>query len=511
MSPFATKEAGPRRGMRLERVIMIIEALLLCAAVSVFVWFGIRVFSGPFLPSSEVNDGFGYFMGAKSFFINHQLRAPAIFLDNVSSIGEFYAHGFVYSLINGGVALIVGWHNKLIVAVNVILLVAAGAFVLMRREAWRWKLILLLLFLTFYLTPTMTFAFMQETIHLLLALIVGQFLMMIFDQEDDGRRKRLLLGYYVLIAVVALMRPTWAFWAVGPLALTGTRRDFAVLGGLAAFSIVLGYLYLKLLFAPYPYYTPYAATSAALADHEYVAAVRAIFEFLRSNAAKLFVSKFYIFGTTYIPNLYTLLVIAVTFYLLECYRRVADRRALAVALVGIFYIAAILVMYDVLAGARTIGVVFVLQLVYLVAARRRALVAGLALFQVAMFPSVVGITNHIIDVQSKSGDYAARHADWLRTIHDIGPAIEAGHRATVYLDNALTNSEYPVNIHLPLRSGDGYPLRYSLDLVASLPMIERRFDAGFIDYVLTAQRLSRADLTPVRQSGNLYLYRVKRE
>lgn len=312
------------------RRIVLVESLLLSLIPAIFVWFAVRVYVGPYLPSSAINDGFGYFVEAKSFFLNHQLRSAVIHLNRISPIGEFYSHGFAYSLINGGFALLVGWHDKLIIRINVVLLATAVTFILTRSYEWPWKLVLLLLFMTFYLTPTMTFAYMQEIVHLLLALVLGQLLMTIIDQEDTGRNWGLMLCYYILIAVFALMRPTWVFWAVGPLALANSRRDLVLFGSLSVLYLGLGYLSLKLFFAPYPYYTPYAATAAALADHQVIAAARAFLEFLRQNSAKLLSNHFYIFGETYIPNMYNFLILGITVYLFRCSRHAGDRRALAI-------------------------------------------------------------------------------------------------------------------------------------------------------------------------------------
>lgn len=491
--------------------LVLAELVLIGLVIAVFIAFGIKICVGAFLPSTEVNDGFGYFVGARSFYLNHELRAGLVHLGLVSPIGGFYSHGFAYSLLNGGVALLVGWHDKLIVAINVILLAAAAAFVLTRPQAWRWKLALLVLLLTYYITPTMTFAFMQETVHLALALVMGRLLMAIIDREPVARDWGLIAGYCLLMVICALLRPTWVFWAAGLLAIAKSRRDFLLLALLALLYLVMGYLFLKLFFAPYPYYAPYQAASAAIADHRWMEAAAAAAEVLGQNAAKLFSHQFYMFGDTWIPNGYTCAIIGITAYLFACYRIHGDHRALAVALIATAYIGAIFVVYDVLAGARTVAVVFVLQLVYLTAARKKALVTMLALAQIAMFPAVAGITGRIVGFQIDAGEYAIRNSDRLQQLGKIASAIEIGRDATIYLDNALTNVEYPPTMHLPLRSSDGHALRYSQDYLATKPMAKRKFDLGYLDFVLAAEPLSHSGLTAVYDSDLLHLYRVKHD
>jgi hypothetical protein len=395
--------------------------------VATFGWLGARVWWGPYLPSSAISDGVGYFMGARSFYLNHSLRAPIVHLDKVSLIGEFYSHGFAYSLINGGAGLVVGWRDDLIIAVNVVLLGIATLFILTRRYGWPWRLALLLLLLTFYLTPTMTFAYMQETVHLLFALTLGHLLMRIVAGEQTRQDRRLVVWYCLFVALLALVRPTWVLWAAGLFAVAGSRRDRL----LAASLFGLGFVYQQLFFAPYPYYTPYAETVAALQEHRFGDAAHAFARFLGQNAAKLFSDQFYIFGTTFIPNACTGGVIVLTAYLYWRYRFRGDRPALAVALIA--------TGYDVRAGARIVAVVFILQLVYLVRTKKRATIAVLVVIQLATFPAVVGMTGRIIGAQASAGEYAVHHRAQLQTVRDLGSAINMGRRATIYVDNALSN------------------------------------------------------------------------
>jgi hypothetical protein len=490
------------------RQIVFAELFLLGIVLATFAWFVARIYGGPYLPSSAINDGFGYFLGAKSFYLNHTLGGPSLHLDNVSLIGEFYAHGFAYSLINGGAAFIVGWHDRLIIALNLVLLAMAALFILTRSYAWPWKLGFLLVFLTYFLTPVMTFAYMQEIIHLLLALVIGHLLLVIVQRDEIDRPWRLIATCYALIAVAALLRPHWVFWAAGFLAIVRSRRDLALFGLLAVAYLGLGAAFLKLFYAPYPYYTPLAGTFAALAQFHIAEALRAYLGFLSENLSKLFRGDLYIFGLTHLPNAYTFLIGGFTVYLFYRYHRYSDRLALAVACVSAPYILTFVFIWDTLSLARHLGVIFVLQVMYLVMSGRTALVCALAAAQIALFPLVVGIMQRVVDLQASAGEYAVQHREQLRKVQDIGSAIRTGHRATIYLDDALTNIQYPLTIHLPLRSGDGYPLRYSQDISATRPMPERKFDPGFLDFVLSAEALSRPDLALAYQVDNLYLYKV---
>jgi hypothetical protein len=491
------------------RRIVQAEILLLCLVLAAFAWFAVMVYRSPYLPSAAANDGFGYFIQAKSFYLNHTLRGALLHFNFVSPVGEFYSHGFAYALIDGAVALIVGWHDKLIIAINIALIATAALFIVTRRDPWAWKLALVLLFLSYFLAPTMTFAYMQEAVHLLLGVLLGFLLMRIIDSEDEERAWALILCYMTAVAAAALMRATWVFWAFGLLALVKSRRDLAGFGFIVLAYLVLGYLFKNLFYAPFPFFTPYGTAAAALADHRLFDAARAAFEYMAQNFGKLFVNTYYVFGKTWIPNIWMMLMIGITGYLGYRFIAFRDRHALAAALIGAVYVAALLVTYDALTGPRIVGPVFVLQLVYLVKTRHLRLVAGILACQLLAFPGVIAITGHIVDFQAKAGAYATQNREQLRAANDLALAIKLGRPATIYLDKAFHFSEFPLTIHLPLRSADGQPLRYSQDLLATLPMSQRVFDRRFIDFVLSKVAVSRADLKLAYQAQALYLYRLE--
>ena len=509
---IALKAIWPRGRVSVSpRQVVLAESILLALVLAFFVWSAVWIYSHPYLPASQANDGFGYFIHAKAYYLTHRLDGVLLHLNFVSAIGQFSSHGFVYSLINGGVARIVGWNDKLIITVNILLLAMSVLFIWTRSYPWPWKLAFLLIFLTYFLTPTMTFAYMQEIVQLLLALVIGHLLFAIVEREETGRKWPLLAGYYMLITAGALMRPSWAFWAAGLLAIVRSRRDFLVFGSLTVAYTGLGYSLIKLFYAPYPYNAPHERTFAALKELRIADAAEAYYEFLSTNLSKFFSGNFYVFGLTHIPNAYTLLMSGLTGYLFYQFYRYGDRFALAVACIASPYVLAFTFFYDALSAGRHMGVIFVLQATYLVISRKTVLVAALVATQLALFPTVIGITNRIIDFQARAGEYAVKNPEWVSAIRDLGAAIAIGRPATIYLDNAFHHTEFPLALHLPLQSADGQPLRYSQDLVATLPMAARKFDPDLQDFVLSAVQVAgRPDLTLKYHARNLYLYQIER-
>jgi hypothetical protein len=265
----------------------------------------------------------------------------------------------------------------------------------------------------------------------------------------------------------------------------------------------------NLFYAPYPFFSPYGNAVAALADHRIFDAARAAFGYLAQNSGRFFDNLYYVFGETWILNIWMMLTIGVTGYLGYRFISFRDRHALAVALIGAIHVIAIILTYDVRAGPRIAGPVFLLQLIYLVKTRHLRLVVAILVCQLVAFPAVIAITGHIVDVQVKAGEYAIENREQLRAVDDFRLAINLGRPAMIYVDNAFHHVGYPLTIHLPLRSGDGQPLRYSQDLLATSPMPQRIFDRSFIDFVLSKAAVSRPDLKLVYQTKDLYLYRLE--
>jgi hypothetical protein len=496
-----------RRALTLQRIILA-ERICLGVVILIFVSFAVKVYAEPYLPANELNDGIGYFVGAKAFYVNHTLGGVTLHGNNVSPVGEFYTHGFFYSLVNGTIALVFGWHDKLIIICNMALLAACAALIVWNRYSWPWALALLLVFLTYYIVPTMTFAYYQEIVQLLIALILSRLLFTIFDMGKTSERRIFVVCYYVIVTMAAIMRPSWAFWAFGLVPIGNSRREKIVIGSVAVAYIGLGYLSHRLFYAPYPYFTPMADIVAAAGGGDIARALSIEGRLLSSNFRSLFDGDLYVFGQTSIPYFYHLIIFLNTAYLYFLFRQRADRAALAVALVGTVYILIIFTVWQAASGVRQIAPVFVLQMIYFVERRNSILVGAFAIMQLMMLPAVVAVTGQIVDAHVRAGRYAVENPGRPEALNNLGSAVSIGRRATILVDETLAKEPYPPMVHFALRSADGYPIRYSFELYASQPMSARKFDTTFLDFVLTPQPLSRPDLTLVYMKNNFYLYRM---
>jgi hypothetical protein len=495
-----------RRLARPESALIIVFLALAVVLSFYFCWL-VRIFSSPYLPSSLASDGIGYYLSSKSFFINKTLSAPLIHLDKVSAIGDFYSHGFAYPLLNGTAGIIFGWNDRIIIVVNLALAAVAALILLFLRDKFRVGLLLLVL-ATFYITPTMTLSYMQETIHILFA-VGASLLFLRAAAANEPLRWQAVATFYAVLILAALFRPLWLLWSVALPALGRTKKEHGIHLGLAAAGILLSLVFMKLFYAPYPYYSPQDEIISALRAHGVFGAASVTIKTVWQNITKLTADEFYIFGKTRLPNIYTLVIIILNFYFLYRFRKSDNRVFLAGFLIGTAYIGAIFFLYDTLAGARQLAAVFAMQMVFLTYAGPTSLVAAIAVLQLILFPMVVTMTNHVLEFQLEAGLHARRNSHKLAELQRIGEAIHEGRRTTIYVDPKLSNAKYPLIVHYPLQGADRYPIRYSLDIFASGPLGEHAFDRSFIDYVLSADPVEQQDLQPVYTSKSFYLYRLR--
>lgn len=476
----------------------------LVAVLFFYVRWIIYVFLNPYLPSAYVNDGFGYYLSSKSFFINKTLSAPLIHLDKVSPIGEFYSHGFAYPLLNGTIAIILGWSDHIIIVVNIAIAAIVVTLLSFGKDRLA-SLLIILIISTFYIMPTMTLSYMQETIHILFA-VVASLLIIRIASTNERLRWPLVAVLYGTLVVAALFRPLWLLWSIALLALGRTPREYCIHIGLAAAGLLMSVIFMRLFFAPYPYYSPQDTILSALRENNTLGAISFIVQTIHTNIKKLYIDDFYIFGNTRIPNIYTLIIISVNFYFIYQYFKLKDRIFLAGFIIGTIYIGAVFSLYDTLAGARQLAAVFVMQIIFLGARGYTKLIAAIAIFQLILFPRVAEITKHVVKLQQNAGVAAKTNSDDIAEIQRISDLIHEGRRTTIYVDRELSNADYPLIIHYPVQSADHYPIRYSLDMFTSSPIDKHVFNS-FFDYILSATPISRKDLLPIYEGKSYHLYR----
>jgi hypothetical protein len=134
--------------------------------------------------------------------------------------------------------------------------------------------------------------------------------------------------------------------------------------------------------------------------------------------------------------------------------------------------------------------------------------AALVLIQLVMLPDTIAITSRVSDAQIRAGNFEREHREQLASFGKLGSEIRIGRRATILVDNTLSNGDYPLLVHFPLRSADGYGLRYSLDLFSSQPLSDRKLDSAFLDFVMSSTPVNRGDLTLLYSDSYLYLYKI---
>ncbi len=175
------------------------------------------------------SDEFFYFLNARSFFENHTLRASLSCTGRGSRLFGADAHGFAYSLLHGGLATITGWRSSNFQWLNILFILSAlvvlffqSQFTLYRKV---WMSISILLFPAVPLYP---FTFMQECLHMLIAILAG---VILFHLHARCNNRNFIILFLLLILAGSLFLSTWLLWLIGliPLAKTKKQRWFFIL------------------------------------------------------------------------------------------------------------------------------------------------------------------------------------------------------------------------------------------------------------------------------------------
>ncbi|MBC6936157.1 MAG: hypothetical protein DWB42_09985 [Chloroflexi bacterium] len=221
-------------------VSLLLPALLMGSRLDAYTpaWSDEIVYWHSALTFSQVGFDGGYYTHAEQ-------PAPAAF-------SHFDTHGPWFSMLLGGIARLAGWYPQSVPFLNLLLLTAALAlFVWFTRPDARQLLFTGLLMLVFW--PVLLYApsSMQEGLHQAAAVaLAGLFFIRLTQGENTPRR--VLLAAAALIALVALLRLTWALLFL-PLLAYGSGRARQVRLLLAGAGFVAAFLLFQWLGAPYPY------------------------------------------------------------------------------------------------------------------------------------------------------------------------------------------------------------------------------------------------------------------
>jgi hypothetical protein len=215
------------------------EVIALLAILSIYGWLFLQVGSN-YLP--VWSDEFFYYTNANSFFQNNTLQAALTFNGSGSRFIGADAHGFAYPLLNGGIAKIFGWHTLNFIYTNFFFVVAALVLVWFQKDITaRPKFLITASVLCFPFFALFGFTYMQESIHILFAIVSSVLIYKIYKT----RQNKHCIIFVLVVLIAAAFRPLWFFWLIGliPFAKNGLQRRSFIIIFLAGVLASFGFTY----------------------------------------------------------------------------------------------------------------------------------------------------------------------------------------------------------------------------------------------------------------------------
>ncbi len=481
------------------QVILLVVVLLI--AVVAYARFLLAISDGQYMPAWS--DEIGYYVNAKSYAETGSLHGAFLLEENVSRIGEHGAHGFAYSLFHGLIAKVFGVHGLTMILTNIAFLVLGLVLVFVQKFTLTRKFVIVSSILLYFMVPIWLFAYMQETIHMFLGVLVGVLLYRIYRCEDGRCRKAHIAVYLICVAVAMLFRPSWSIATAGliPLAESRGRRIVYIIGSLV--GVFLSFVYASLFLAAYPY--GFMVKAAAVLQEGQV--FRFIWLLLRNfgaNIAKFFfdapfwpapgVSEAAVDGSritiSYFLSKY--LLVGLSAFCLWVGFRKKDRFALAAGLVASVTILMVLVFYDAFDWREHRSLAAMFMLLLIPAAAYRGIGRVVPLLLLLLFPQVVNFTsNCIISVHRRVAVEYDRNPEVVRAFDNLRWQITESRLTTVLYSRDFWQMAGINHLAMPLTNAGGYPIRYTVNLRGGPDLAMKK--PGFVDYILVPETVQDPD------------------
>lgn len=196
------------------------------------------------------SDEYMYFLNAASFFENHTLQAAITYNGKGSTFLGADAHGPGYPLLHGTIAVLFGWNNRNIILFNMVAILSAIGLVIAEKyslKSNRLKLVSLLLLFPFI--PLYATTYMQEMVHLPVAVLLSLVIWRVYHEENNRR----YIGLFIVIVLLAgLFRGLWLFWLIGLVPVAKSRVQQISLSLVLLAGVVWSFYYARLFNEPYP-------------------------------------------------------------------------------------------------------------------------------------------------------------------------------------------------------------------------------------------------------------------
>lgn len=359
-------------------------------------WFGFLILLGCVLAYFQLlsnlttnyhpvwSDEFGYYINTQSFFENSTLKAAITLSGEGSAVFGADPHGFAYPLFHGCIAKIFGWSNLNFIITNFILLSASILMVWSiksihtRQKLWISSFILLFPFVPLYL-----FTYMQEIIHISVAIIVSVLIYLIYSKENNNTIYIVL--FILTIFIAGCFRVLWFFWLIGLIPLAKDKRQGIAYLLLFAFGIIISFVFSKLFAEAVP--NKFSSIIAFLKNGE----LKNVFASVYYNFIKNIMLYFFSIqnGVVYVFMKFTIFG-AVLFFTFLAFRN-KSRLNMALALIGIVNFVLLFFIYDAFdwREIRTMSALYYFYVLFIIIETK-----GVSRYIQALFLLVVFVLNY---------------------------------------------------------------------------------------------------------------------
>ena len=423
------------------------------------------------------SDQICYYLDIKSFFENSSIHAGIIGDENVSKLGEVGVHGPGYSIFYGIISKIFGFHDKLMIWLNLLFLILTFVVLWFSKKFSRNDFFLLATIqLSFFITLWSSFSYSPDLMHIFIANMAAIQLINLaktFEANQNDLNKQIYF-FVCLILLASFFRYSWVLAILGILPFSKNKKAFFGNLLICFFVIALGLIYLKLFHAPYYGAVLSKCSELVKADNLY-ACGSLIKQNIFSNSQMFFFQYHYSNYSNYYFLSKTFIII-VTLFLVNKYIKEKNKLAFSILLITLIHILSLIILWDAydtreIRGLTPSLIIGISILVYL---KSKKLISIFAILFILVFPLTLKDFHYkFYDLSIESGRiYSSFNSDFFKKL----PANNYSKIITVLIPerffwtpmpnrNPLTIKDilHTRALSFPLKNFQGVPIRYTVN------------------------------------------------
>ncbi len=455
-----------------------------------------------------VNDEAGYYLKARSVFVNRSLKGALIMEENTSRIGEAGLHGVMYPLLYAAIGGVIGFDQMTFLTANILFLSAAfGLLLCFRPFSLAQKLTVFLCVASYFVVFMYMFTYMVEVLQALFTVAASLLVLKIYIQRARSRRVLpWVIGLAACLLLFSLFRVSYLLFLGCLIPLADNRRQLAIF--IVGFIVSFGGISLALrnFNALFPY--GFMADLTPLLHAGRIGeAVSLVLDNLVLNLDLYFITEtkglFF-----YVAFKYWLVGVMVYFAAVGV--RKGDRLALAAALLGVLYLASLFAFYS--AGDwcehRGLASLYYAYVIVLVFRKNRWGVAATLLLLAVSFPAVHHRVEHkIINERAAVARQIRRNGKMAEAYAGLGRHLQGeGGVITVLISRDLLAKHKCLPLALALKNRADRQIRYTYN--RSGDPLERHLKIP-VDYLLTDHAIEAQRRSLVLKNRWFHLYAVR--